>query len=50
MQISKEQQREIRKPPSETDAKIEENNTMRKTRERGKLEIPRECFMQRWAQ
>ena len=30
--------------------KIEENNRMEKTRKKGKLEIPRQCFMQRWAQ
>ena len=52
MQSSKEQQREIRKPFSVINAKkYWEKNRMGKTRDFfKKLEIPREHFMQRWAQ
>ena len=51
MQSSKEQQEEIRKPSSVINEEIEENNKMVKTRDLfKKIEIPREHFMQRWAQ
>ena len=44
-------QGEIRKPSSVINCKeIEENNRMGKTRDPFKKEIPREHFMQRWAQ
>ena len=53
MQSSKEWQGEIRKPSSVTSAKHEEINRMGKTSREissRKLELPREHFMQRWAQ
>ena len=46
-----EQQGDIRKPLSVINAKKQRGkNTIGKTRDIFKLEIPREHFMQRWAQ
>ena len=52
MQSSKEQQEEIRKPSSVINAKKQRKRTEWKRLEISsrKLEIPREHFMQRWAQ
>ena len=52
MQSSKKRQGKIRKPSLSDQCKeIEENNKVGKTRDCfKKLEIPREHFMQRWAQ
>ena len=49
MQGSKEQQRDKKAFLRDQCKEIEENNTMGKISSR-KLEIPREYFMQRWAQ
>ena len=51
MQSSKEQQEEIRKPSSAINAKKEEKNRIRKTRDLSKkIRDAKEHFMQRWAQ
>ena len=51
MQSSKDQQGKIRKPSSDQCKEIEENNKMGKTGDLfKKIKIPREHFMQRWAQ
>ena len=48
--FSKEKQGAIRNPSSVISAKKQENDRMGKTRDLFKLEIPREHFIQRWAQ
>ena len=50
MQSSKEQQGEIRKPSAVVNEKKQRTEWERLENSSRKLEIPREHFMQRWAQ